>query len=133
MRRSTICQILMLLAVFATFGCESGLKNFKLPGIPTAGELRAKEREAARHREEFRQSRSRKSIRWLLANMVRQGMSLSDVEEQIGEQGELVDNAAYMKERNHTVRLTDQTVKWGEYVLFFRDDRLVNHNPAEYR
>lgn len=133
MRTLNVCTILLLLGLFASLGCESGLRNFKLPGIPTAGELRAKEQEADRHRAEFRKSGSRKSIRWLLANVVQQGMTLSDVEEQIGDQAKLVDNDAHLKEGNRSLRLTDQTYKWGEYYLFFRNERLVNHNPAEYR
>lgn len=126
-------------SLLALAGCEGGLSNVKLPGLPTAAELQSAERAAENHRREFRESKAEKSIRWLLANRVKQGMTFSDVNLQLGESGELVDNDAHLKRGVVGLRLTDETRRWGpdengrQYFLFFRNERLVMHKPDDYR
>lgn len=132
-------RFVLLAGVAVAAGCEGGLNNVKLPGIPTAAELRAVEEKADAYRLEFRTKKSPTAIRWLLANRVEQGMSLTEVNQQLGEDGELVDNDAGFKERNIAFQITDETYRWGPdadghpYILFFRKDRLVNFDPKEYQ
>ena len=142
MRGNVPTRLCVLTALLFALGCEggpAGLNRVKLPGIPSADELEAAGRKAARKRREFRETKSPESIRWLLANRVKQGMSLSDVNNALGEDGELVENDASMKKRNLGFLLTDETRRWGpdvdgvNYILFFRKDRLVNHDPSSYR
>jgi len=119
-------------------GCESGLKNVKLPGIPTAEELEAETDKAEQERQRYRTEHDPQAIRWLLANRVRQGMTLEQVNRILGEDGQRLYNDAHLKNRTTGTRLTDVTYQWGPdsdgqvYVLFFRNDRLLNFNPGDY-
>jgi len=95
--------------------------------------------EAAEHRRRFQQQGDPESFRWLLANGVASGMSLSDVEHALGSGGERVWDDQRFKTGAGRYHQTDETYKWGpdsegsSAFLIFRDGKLVNYDPKAYR
>jgi hypothetical protein len=131
-----VCAVL---AVTATTGCEIALRSLKLPGgPPTSGELEAEAQQAGRQRKRFRETQDAAALRWLLAKRVRTGMALAEVNRELGQDGNRRYEDAKFKARNIGVRQTDETWEWGPdkngttYVLFFRNDRLMNFDPSQY-
>ena len=65
-------------------------------------------------------------------------MTLSEVNRVIGQDGHRRWNDAQFKSRNAGVLTTDESWTWGpdekgtSYILFFRNDRLVNFEPSLY-
>ena len=122
----------------AIFGCESGLRNLKIPGVSSQAELAAETRLEAKKRDRFQESKSPEAIRWLLSKRIQTGMTLSEVNRVIGQDGLRRWNDAQFKSRNAGVLATDETWAWGpdekgnSYFLFFRNDRLVNFDPSLY-
>lgn len=119
-------------------GC-SRFGEFKLPGIETAGERNAAFEEEQQHRHAYQSEGSTKAMRWLKANRIHSGMRLRTVNETFGEDGQRVWEDAKYKSRGGHYRAGDETYKWGPdrdgnaHVLVFRDDRLVDFDPKEYR
>jgi len=129
----------IMFAVCILSGCEGGLHQaMRLPGIPSAADLREQTRTAAEHRRRFKETGDPKSIRWLLAHRVQEGMSVEEVDRVLGVDGKRRYEDASFKAHNRGVRATDATYEWGPdskgspYLLFFRNDRLINHRPERY-
>jgi hypothetical protein len=122
-----------LLALLAA-GCE-------MPDLARGSRERAlaEASEATEHREKFIAQGDPQSVRWLLANRVGSGMTRGEVNDILGQHGERVFEDNWLKSGTSGVRETDEAYRWGPdsegqtYYLFFRDDRLVNHDPAVYR
>lgn len=96
--------------------------------------------QAAEHRRQFQQQGEQESFRWLLANAVASGMTLSDVEHALGSEGERVwDDERFKTGGTGRYQQTDETYKWGpdssgsSAFLIFRDGKLVNYDPKAYR
>ena len=127
-------SLVLLTACIAGAGCN--LQQVKLPGIPSADELQAEAREEAGQREQFRKTGDLKAARWLLANRVRQGMALEEVNRVLGRGGRRVVTDLRYKSQTEGVRRSDKTYEWqtaeDNIVLFFRKGRLVVHRPANY-
>lgn len=85
-------------------------------------------------RDRVQRDRDPDAIKWLLRHRVRPGMSLGDVKQILGEDGERIFDDARYKNRG-TFRQTDRTYKWGPFsdsstiVLIFRDGKLFNFDP----
>ncbi|MFQ5732397.1 MAG: hypothetical protein ACE5KM_10655 [Planctomycetaceae bacterium] len=130
-----IRSILAIVCAVLT-GCGGGLQKMKLPGIPNAEQLQAAEREEHRQSEKYQTSGDRKAFRWLLANRVRQGMTLDEVNRILGRDGKRVYEDARYKALTEGVRRSDETYQWRgaekSFILFFRNERLVNHKPSQY-
>jgi hypothetical protein len=127
------------LAVALAVGCEAALREMKLPGgPPTTGELQAESRMADRQRERYRETQDATALRWLLAKRIRSGMTLAEVNRELGQDGSRRYEDSRFKARNIGVQRTDETWEWGPdkhgatYLLFFRNDRLVNYEPSQY-
>jgi hypothetical protein len=128
--------VVVLAALLATLGggCE-------MPDLARGSRERilAEASAAAERREKFLAEGDPQAVRWLLANRIGSGMTRDDVEETLGQHGERVYEDDWLKSGTLGVLQTDEAYRWGPdsagqtYYLFFRDDRLVNHNPAEYR
>ena len=131
------CVLLVVVAA-AISGCESGFRNIKLPGFSSQAEVAAETRSAAKQRDRFQESQSSEAIRWLLSKRISNGMTLSEVDHVIGQDGQRRWNDAQFKSRNAGVIATDESWEWGpdekgmSYILFFRNDRLVNFEPSLY-
>jgi hypothetical protein len=98
----------------------------------------ATDAETGSHRSRFQIDRDPESLNWLLAREVHNGMSVA-VNEVLGESGEEVEHAGEMKRGGGQYQQTDVGYKWGpdtngrSVVLFFREGKLVNFDPEEFR
>ncbi len=94
---------------------------------------------ADKRRERYLEHRDAKALRWLLANGVYAGMSVAEVNRELGEDGEREFNDLRFKNDGSKLRADDIVYRWGpdsegnNYYLGFRNDRLVNFNPDEFR
>ncbi len=95
--------------------------------------------EAKKQRREFQLDRTPAAFTWLMANLVENGMTVSEVSEALGETGERYFEDREMKTHGGQYQDTDVGYKWGpdtngrSVVLFFRDDKLVNFDPDDFR
>jgi hypothetical protein len=124
--------------VFAVAGCET-LHNAGVPGFEQYIKKSPEEAAATeKHRSEFLQTRSHKALYWLMANCISNGMMLNEVEAVLGEPGERETDTNRFKSDGLT-QSTDLAYKWGPdtlghtVILFFRDGRLCNFNPKDFK
>jgi len=88
--------------------------------------------ESEKRREEFLIERTEESIKWLLSNLAKNGMSKEDIDRIIGEQGERVFDDTNVLSGDGLYRSDDLVYSWGpdkqghSYMLVFRDDKLIN-------
>ena len=135
--RTIHCVTGMCLLIAAGFsaGCES----FGKPDWLSAPGHDVKAAEELEHRENFQTNRSPNDARWLLSHRVRQGMSPQDVGLIFGDEGEPVDSDNWIKNDNSGYQVGDETYRWGpdnkgnSYYLVFRNNKLVNYDPSEFR
>lgn len=79
------------------------------------------------------------AIRWLLAHRIESGMTLDEVEAELGTDGEPVHGAAFKNKGGTRFQVTDSVYKWGPdakgdaYYLVFRDERLLNFDRRQFR
>lgn len=79
------------------------------------------------------------AFNWLLAHQVENGMTVAMVNEALGSEGLREFDDADMKRNGGHYQQTDIGYKWGPdrngraVVLFFRDGKLVNFDPDEFR
>ncbi|OYW21556.1 MAG: hypothetical protein B7Z55_05675 [Planctomycetales bacterium 12-60-4] len=95
--------------------------------------------EGNHRRQQFQIDRDPAALNWLLAHELDTGMSLAAVNEALGESGERVFDDEDLKRHANQYQQTDIGYKWGpdtkgrSVVLFFRDGKLVNFDPDEFR
>ena len=133
------CAALSLACVCAVTGCESpnglhGLESSK----PFWSRTNSHDEEV-QYRKDYQTNRSRKAMRWLLANRVDSGMSVNDVNTILGEKGELDESpSANSLKRGNTYRIDDKVFHYGPdsggraVYLVFRDDKLVNFERQRF-
>ena len=134
--------VLIVPFVAAAMLVSSGCETVKESGIPGLRPDLTKKYEANRieqdHRDNFVVHRDHKSLYWLIANRVQNGMSLTDAEQILGEPGERETDMSRLKLGGH-YQTTDLVYKWGpdsegySVVLIFRDGHLVNFDPSGFR
>ena len=129
---------LVLSFILLSAGCET-MHNAGIPGFESFAkpDIEA-QKAAAHHRDEYQQSHDHNSLYWLLAHKIASGMTLNEVEAAIGESGEReLDTSRVAKGGSY--QITDLVYKWGpdssgfSVVLFFRDGRVYNFNPHDYK
>lgn len=111
----------------------------QVANMPSSSQRRAtmRKREVAM-RDRYAEKGDTKAIRWLLANVVEEGMEVEEVSRILGQQGEYVAADNFVKTKNSGFHVDDKTYRWGPddhgraYFLVFRDRQLVNHTPAQY-
>lgn len=133
-----IATVLVATALLISAGCETMRES----GIPGLRADTTKKYEANRveqeHRDNFVVHRDHKSLYWLVANRIKNGMSLTDVEQILGESGERETDMGRLK-LGGLYQTTDLIYKWGpdnegySVVLIFRDNHLVNFDPSGFR
>ena len=120
----------------AVSGCES-LQKAGVPGME--GYVKPDPVALAREnsfRDAFVQSNDHEAFYWLLSNRVQSGMLKAEVEQALGQAGEIETDPRYYKKETH--QPTDAAYRWGPdskgntVVLFFRDGRLSNFNPRDF-
>ena len=126
--------VLALWLTAAGGGCES-------PGIDPLDEWMAggrleDERVAADHRQRFQDDGDPESLRWLLKHRLTTGMSLAEVSQELGQQGERLHESGHLKRGDGRYLESDVFYKWGpasdgqSVYLAFRDERLLHFDPA---
>lgn len=121
--RSSVVLVGILLTVS---GCEQVLHSNGLWSDDSSHNESANEM-----RDRVQRDRDPEAVKWLLRNRVKPGMSLGDVEQVLGEDGERIYDDARYKNRG-SFRQTDRTYKWGTFsdastiILIFRDGKLFN-------
>jgi hypothetical protein len=128
-------RIILLVALFqVACGCESLTGNQPLFSSPEYDH----EAQAESHRSRFLKDREPADMNWLLANVVRSGMSRGEISQTLGEDGKRVRDDARFKRNGGHYRENDTIWKWGpdnkgqSIFLAFRDGKLVNFDPDEF-
>jgi hypothetical protein len=103
----------------------------------------AKEKSGAgteeQHRQEYADTHSRESLNWLLSHCVKPGHSYKQVCDILGEEGTHEPNDRLRKAHGETYRIDDEVYAFGPdsngrtLYLAFREDRLVNFDPEEFK
>jgi len=123
---------------FVVPGCGSTntarmMRSFLLPPDEIS------EDEIEHHRERFQTDRDPEALDWLLANAIDAGMSVNQVEQILAENGQRVFADRKFKTNGGYYRSGDHVYKWNpdnrgrSIYLIFRDDKLVNYNPDEFK
>lgn len=137
--RLPLTGIVCGLTLFAggLLGCET-FDGIQWPGMAGYSDSK-REATTATYRERYLSTRDPEHLAWLLRKRLEVGMSLGEVEQILGEQGERQFNdVAYKNSGAGIVRSGDASYKWGptsdgtSVILFFRDKRLINYDPEEY-
>lgn len=132
----TSLTIVLLLGGTMFAGCET-LHKAGVPGL----EMYLKDPNAAtavERREQYQTNGDPVALNWLLVQRVRVGQSVAEVSGTLGEQGELYDDFR-LKTHGGDYLATDVAYHWGpdasgrSIVLIFRDGKLVNFDPDEFR
>lgn len=134
--RSWIGKSIAFLALCA--GCESpdGARFQSLIPVFHADKLAQQEEE---FRKDYQKRRSKKAMRWLLANRVKSGMSHEDVGHILGEDGVREVNDKWIKANVGVYRVDDVSYRFGpdaeghSVYMVFRDDRLIHFNPDDFQ
>ncbi len=93
---------------------------------------------AEKYRTRFQTTRDPKALDWILKNRLYSGMSRSNVEKEIGEEGEYQESSKWLKATGGTFRSSDDAYKWGpdesgrSVYLIFRENILVNFDPEDF-
>ena len=137
--RFEIFKLVGLLTVLcvSTSGCQV-LHSSELPNILHFADAKSKSRAAVDHRRAYQLDKSPASLKWLLANRIETGMSPSEVNQVLGEQGTREYDDRWIKTHGGHYRSGDRVYKWSpdsegnSLYLVFRDGRLVNFDPDKF-
>ncbi|HLJ12428.1 MAG TPA: hypothetical protein VKU82_14635 [Planctomycetaceae bacterium] len=140
MDNATVFRRLVGAWVFALIvsGCESPTWTHTLNESFSANQP-AGPRTEEEHRREYLATGSRRSLRWLLAHCVKPGMSYDDLCGVLGQDGELETKDLKLKTNGGNYRIDDEVYRWGPdsegriLYLFFRENRLFNFDPDEFK
>jgi hypothetical protein len=137
-RRAPAFLVLMTAAaVFASIGCES-INGPTLPGTEVLLYPSEHRRQTEEHRRKFQTDQDPRSIDWLLSHVVRNGMTLDEVNQIIGCQGEPEYSGQWLLAKGKSYRADDRPYKWGPdsegrtVYLVFREGYLTNFNPEDF-
>ena len=119
----------------------TGCGTVSVPKIPDMGDMFGEKsglRDEEEHRRDFQSTRDPADLRWLLANRISSGMSVSEVGRIVGEEGRRVYDDNWIKKGGGYYQSGDEAWKWEQdrngqsLILVFRESRLVNFDPSDY-
>ncbi|MBI1314058.1 hypothetical protein GC176_22410 [bacterium] len=128
--------------IFAMAASVCGCSSISNPGVNSLASLfdtESQQREEELHRSRFQETRSPSDLQWLMRNCIQTGMTPTEISRVIGEDGERVFDDSWIKTRGGHYYAGDHTWKWGpdrkgnSIYLVFRNNKLVNFNPDEFR
>lgn len=129
---------LSVLTIVVGIGCGV-LHNAGVPGLEMYVKKDPAELQHERdQREQFILNQDHKALFWLISHRLDNAMTLSEVEQVLGVPGEYTADDSYGKSEG-LHQTTDMAYKWGpdnrgqSVILFFRDGRLSNFDPKDYR
>ncbi|MDA0281735.1 MAG: hypothetical protein O3B13_02320 [Planctomycetota bacterium] len=127
-----------LLILIAVSGCGT-FTVAKLPDLSAFFDSNSGVRDEETHRLEYQESRHPDELKWLLANRLHSGMTVSEVSRTIGERGQRLYDDSWVKKGGGYYQSGDEAWKWAQdrngqsLILVFRDGHLVNFDPVTYR
>jgi hypothetical protein len=122
---------------FSAGGCGS-FSAVNLPDFDDMFGAKASVRDEEDHRQRYQNSRNPEDLRWLLANRISSGMSVSEVGRIIGQEGRRLYDDTWIKKGGGYYQSGDKAWKWEQdrngqsLILVFREGQLVNFDPADY-
>lgn len=136
--RSTIFAAIPLGCMLVTSGCQALEQSGFIPEalLVNGDEMARKERE---HRLQYIEKGDPDALRWLLGHRIETGMTLAEVNKVFGQEGVEETDDGWIKKHNSRYRRSDNTYGWGpdsrgeSIYLVFRNEQLVNFDPAEFR
>lgn len=132
----SLARALGVVVMTGLAGCEAIDQVAHMPSTSSRRAAMHEREETMRNR--FVENGDSKAIRWLLANVVDEGMEKDEVSRILGQQGEFVEADNFVKTKDSAFHVDDKTWRWGPddhgraYFLVFRDRKLVNYDPAQY-
>lgn len=133
-----VIAALMLALLWPAAGCGS-LNGTGMASLDSVTREKKEVRSEESQRRRFREERDPEAMRWLLGHRVAAGMEVADVNQVFGEEGVREFGDRWLKASNGLYHEGDVIYKWGPdseghtVYLAFRDGRLVNFDPEEYR
>ncbi|MBT4864108.1 MAG: hypothetical protein HON53_03170 [Planctomycetaceae bacterium] len=125
----------VLLLVLA--GCEGGPAS-SFSGLRSTSGTSPDEKTEMEYRSEYQAERDPEALGWLLANRIRQGMGVGEVNEILGQDGTREFDDRKLKAGNPAYRADDIAYRWGPdsggraVYLLFREDKLLNFDPQQF-
>jgi hypothetical protein len=138
---SSNSRLLPLIAVAVVSFFVSGCGSFSARNLPDFDDMfgvKAGVRDEEQHRQSYQKSRDPEDLRWLLANRISSGMSVSEVGRIIGQEGRRLYDDTWIKKGGGYYQSGDEAWKWEQdrngqsLILVFREGRLVNFDPGDY-
>ena len=141
MRRPFTTPVLLSLSLFMIAlpsGCES-LEQTSLARMLPFGKKNNVSPQETEQRQKYMNERDPDAFRWLLTHRIHNEMTVEQVAHVFGESGERRFDDREYKTNGGFYQTTDVGYQWGPdrtghtVVLFFRDGKLINFDPAEFR
>lgn len=120
-------------------GCETPGWAQKLEKGFSSSEHRSPAAEEERYRRKYMATHDQDALFWLLRHRVSPGTSYKDVCRTLGEEGTRETRDNWLKTNGGNYQVGDDAYAFGPdsvgrtLYLFFRDDKLVNFDPGEFR
>ncbi len=140
MVRPTAGSVARSLSVLLTL-LVTGCGTVSVPKLPDMNDMfgeKSSHRETELHRQNYQSTRDPDDLRWILANRISSGMSVSEVGRMIGEEGRRLYDDTWIKQGGGHYQSGDEAWKWEQdrngqsLILVFREGRLVNFDPSAY-
>lgn len=131
------CIALLSIFCFASAACET----LRSPGSTADWFSRTGktlEREADANRQIWQSQRQPAAIRWLLSTQIRNGLTLEEVNQRLGDTGEKEQNTREFKREGDGFLVDDELYRFGPdregevYYLGFREGKVVNFEGDNY-
>ena len=141
MRRPSTSSMLLALSLLSfalLVGCGSIEQTSLARMLPFGNKTNVSPQETEQ-RQKFMNERDPDAFRWLLSHRIHTEMTPEQVAHVLGESGERRFDDREYKTNGGFYQMTDVGYQWGPdrkghtVVLFFRDGKLINYDPAEFR
>ena len=141
MRRPSTTPVLLVLSLLSfalLLGCESFEQTSLARMLPFGNKTNLSPQETEQ-RQKFMNERDPDAFHWLLSHRIHNEMTAQQVAHVFGEAGERREDDREYKTNGGFYQTTDVGYQWGPdrkghtVVLFFRDGKLINFDPAEFR
>ena len=128
---------LLVFACLLLASCET----LKAPGSTAdwfARNNKGHEREVQAYRTQWQTRRDGDAVRWLLSTQIHNGLTPEEVNERLGDIGELEVNSQVFKQQGEGFRVDDEFYRYGPdregrtHYLGFREGKLVNFDAERY-
>ena len=129
------------LGTLMTSGCSNPISKFLFTNHENRNEAMSWEKKQERaeeqgHRAKYQATRSSDDLEWLMQNRIENGLTLTSVNNILGQKGKPADGGTGVSQAGGTSETKDGTYLYGPddkgqtYQLTFRNSRLVEFNPT---